>query len=159
MYYYENSNSLDNQVITKAYVDQFDRERERSRRDLDLDFWIESIAFVKNNQDTISNADNFFNLDSITINRNPSSENEFISRKSLYVELNKETILRFIQSLESCLKKSVGDDVYNLAKYNKILITDKTFIKTGMSGKYLLPYQKTFWNDRNNNRKIQNFFQ
>ena len=32
----------DNQVITKSYVDQFHQEKERSRRDLSLDFYIES---------------------------------------------------------------------------------------------------------------------
>ena len=157
MYYFENSNSLDNQVITKAYVDQFDQENERSRRDLGLDFWIESsVLVIKPRQ--ISNANNFLNLNNIIVNRNPSSEKEVIKKKSLYVELNKETILRFNQSLDSCLKKSVGDNVYKFARCNKILITDTTFFKTGKSRKHLLPYQKTLWNDRNNKRKTQKFF-
>ena len=41
----------DNQVITKAYVDQFHRENEWSRRDLGIDFYNESSDTVKNNQD------------------------------------------------------------------------------------------------------------
>ena len=41
----------DNQVITKAYVDQFRQESERSRRDLGIDFYNESDDIVKNNQD------------------------------------------------------------------------------------------------------------
>ena len=36
-----------NQVITKAYVDQFHRENERSRRDSGLEFYDESSDLVK----------------------------------------------------------------------------------------------------------------
>ena len=39
----------DNEVITKAYVDQFHQENERSRRDLGIDFYNESNNLVKNN--------------------------------------------------------------------------------------------------------------
>ena len=39
----------DNQVITKAYVDQFHQENERSRRGVGLDFYDESSDLVKNN--------------------------------------------------------------------------------------------------------------
>ena len=45
----------DNHVITKAYVDQFHNDSERNRRDLGIDFYNESSALLKNNQD------NFFN--------------------------------------------------------------------------------------------------
>ena len=41
----------DNEVITKAYVDQFHRENEQSRGDLGTDFYDEPIDLVKNNQD------------------------------------------------------------------------------------------------------------
>ena len=37
----------DNEVITKAYFDQFHQENERSRRDVGLDFYDESSDFVK----------------------------------------------------------------------------------------------------------------
>ena len=37
----------DNEVITKAYVDQFHQENERSRRDLGIDFYDESSDIVK----------------------------------------------------------------------------------------------------------------
>ena len=37
----------DNEVITKAYVDQFHQENERSRRDLGIDFYNESSHLVK----------------------------------------------------------------------------------------------------------------
>ena len=37
----------DNEVITKAYVDQFNQENERSRRDVGLGFYVESSVLVK----------------------------------------------------------------------------------------------------------------
>ena len=37
----------DNEVINKAYVDQFHQENERSRRDVGLDFYDESSDIVK----------------------------------------------------------------------------------------------------------------
>ena len=40
-----------NQVVTKAYVDQFHQENERARRDLGSDFYSELSDLVKNNQD------------------------------------------------------------------------------------------------------------
>ena len=65
-----------NQVITKTYVDQFHQENERSRRDLGIDFYDKSSDIVKNNQDNGFNDNKLTNLDSITINRNPTSDNE-----------------------------------------------------------------------------------
>ena len=38
---------FDNEVITKAYVDQFHNDNERIRRDLGLDFYDESSDLVK----------------------------------------------------------------------------------------------------------------
>ena len=66
----------DNQVIAKAYVDQFHQQSERSRRDLGLDFYDESNDLVKSNQDTDLNDKKLTNLDNITVNRNPNSDNE-----------------------------------------------------------------------------------
>ena len=40
----------DNEVITKAYVDQFHQDNERNRRSVGLDFYDESSELVKNNQ-------------------------------------------------------------------------------------------------------------
>ena len=65
----------DNEVITKAYVDQFHQENERSRRDVGLEFYNESNDLVKNNQDNDLNYNKLTILDSITVNRNPSSDN------------------------------------------------------------------------------------
>ena len=66
----------DNHVITRAYVDQFHQENERSRRDLGINFYNESTDIVKINQDNDLNDKNLLNLDSVTVNRDPSSDNE-----------------------------------------------------------------------------------
>ena len=73
----------DNQLITKAYVDQFHQGNERSRRGLVIDFYIESDDIVKNNQNNDLNDKKLTNLDSVTITRNPSSDNE-VSNKKIY---------------------------------------------------------------------------
>ena len=66
----------DKEIITKAYVDQFHQENEQSRQDLGIDFYNESSDLVKNNQDNDLNDNKLKNVDSITINRSPSSDNE-----------------------------------------------------------------------------------
>ena len=66
----------DNEVTTKAYVDQFLQENERSRGDSGIDFYEKTSDLVKNNQDSSLNDKKLTNLDSVTINRNPTSDNE-----------------------------------------------------------------------------------
>ena len=70
----------DNEVITKAYVDQFHQEIERSRRDVGLVFYNESNDLVKNNQDNDLKDKKLLKLDSISVNRKPSSDNELASK-------------------------------------------------------------------------------
>ena len=147
----------DNQVITKAYVDQFHQENERSRRDLGIDFYDESGDIVKNSQDNDLNDKKLTNINSITIKNNPTDDNHVKNKKYIDNELDKNTIVRFNQTLQNYLKVSVGNDTYNLTKYNKIQLTDTTIIKTGNSGGYLLPSWRIFCNDINNNGKISNF--
>ena len=79
----------DNEVITKAYVDQFHIDNERNRRELGLDFYDESSDLVKNNQINDFNDNKLANLDSILINRNPISENELSNKKHIDDELDK----------------------------------------------------------------------
>ena len=55
------------------------------------------------------------------------------------------------------MKVSVGNDKYNLTKYNKIQLTDTTIIKYPNSGGCLVPGWRIFCNDKNSNGKIQNF--
>ena len=147
----------DNEIITKTYVYQFHQENERSRRDLGINFYIESNDLLKINQDNNLNDRKLTNIDSITVNRNPTSDNEVSKKKYIDDELDKNTILRFNQTLENFLKVSVGIDTFNLTKYDKIQLTDTTTIKYPNSGGYLLPGWRIFCIDKNNNGKIQNF--
>ena len=71
----------ENEVITKAYVDQFHQENERSRQDLRLSFYDEEVDLVKNFQDNDFNDKKTTNMDSITINRDASLENEVTNKK------------------------------------------------------------------------------
>ena len=100
----------DNEVITQAYVDQFHQESERSRRDVGLDFFDESNDLVKNNQDNDLNDKKLTNLDSVTVNRNPSLNNELVNKKYVDDSIRGGTIVRFNQTLQSYLKVSVGND-------------------------------------------------
>ena len=84
----------DNEVITKAYVDQFHQENERSRRDLGIDFYNESNDIVKNNQDNIFNNNKSTNINSITINSNPTHNNHVTNKKYIDDELDKNTLVR-----------------------------------------------------------------
>ena len=72
-----------------------------------------------------------------------------------YIESN--TLLKFNQTLQNSLKVSVGNDIYNLTKYDKKQITDTTVIKTGNSGMNALPYWKIMCNDKSDSGKISSF--
>ena len=84
----------DNQVITKAYVDQFHQENERSRRNLGIDFYNESNELVKNNQDNDLNDNKLTNINSITINNDPTDDNHVTNKKYNDDQLDKDTIVR-----------------------------------------------------------------
>ena len=127
----------DNEVITRAFVDQFYKENERNRRDLGLNFYEESNDLIKNNQDNDFNDNKLTNINSITINRNPVLDNEVSNKKYIDDELDKNTIIRLNQSLENYLKVCVGNDTYNLTKYNKMNITDVTEIRNPNTGQML----------------------
>ena len=128
----------DNQVITKVYVDQFHQENEQSRRDLGIDLYDESNDLIKNNQDNDFNENKLIIKDSITINRNPTADNEVSNKKYIDDELDKNTIVRFNQTLQNHLKASVGNDIYNITKYNKINITHTAEIRNPNTGQMLL---------------------
>ena len=147
----------DNEVKTKAYVDQFHQENERSRRDVGLDFYNESNDLVKNNQDNDLKDKKLINLDSKSVNRKPSSDNELASKKYIDDELDKNTILRFNQTLQNYLKVSVGNDTYNLTKYDKIQITDTTEMRYPNIGSDLLQKWNIKCNNKNNQARITDF--
>ena len=83
-------------------------------------------------------------------------DNELANKIYIDDDLDKITILRFNQTLEKYIKISVGNDTYNLTKYNKLQLTDTTIIKSGNSGGYLLQNWNIKCNDKNNNVKISN---
>ena len=68
-------------------------------------------------------------LDSININREPTTNNELANKKHVDDSLGGGNILRFNQTVENHLKVSVGSDTYNLTKFNKIQLTDTTVKK------------------------------
>ena len=112
---------------------------------------------VKNNQDNDLNDNKLINLYSITINRNPSSDNELANKKYVDVELDKNTLVRFNQTLQNYLKVSVGNDTYNLTKYDKIQTTDTTEMRYPNIGSDLLQKFKIKCNNKNNQSRITDF--
>ena len=147
----------DNEVVTKSYVDQFHNDNERSRRELGIDFYNESNILVKNNQDNDLNDKKLTNINSITINNNPTDDNHVCNKKYIDNELDKNTIVRFYQTLSNYLKVSVGNDIYHLTKYNKYYLTDKTSMISPNTGLYLMQRWIIECKDKNNNGKISNF--
>ena len=147
----------DNQVITKAYVDQFHQENERSRRDGGLDFYKESNVLVRNNQDNDLKDKKLINLDSVQVNRIPASDNELASKHYIDNQLDKNTVLRFNQTLQNYLKVSVGSDTYNLTKNDKIQITDTTEMRYPNIGSDILQKWNIKCNNKNNQSRITDF--
>ena len=147
----------DNQVITKAYVNQFHQENERSRRDIGIDFYNESNDFVKNNQDNDFNDNKLTNINSITINNEPSEDKHVSNKKYVDDQLDKNTIVRFNQTLQNYLKVTVGNDIYHLTKYNKYYLTDITEMVAPNIGSSLLNRWIMECRDKNNHGKISNF--
>ena len=145
------------EIPTKAYIDSLHEENERSRRDLGIDFYNESTDLVKNNQNNNMNNKKLIILDSIQVNRTPISDNEVTNKKYVDDELDKNTLVRFNQTLQNYLKVSVGDNTYNLTKYDKIQLTDITVIKFPNKGTFLLQNWNIKCNDKNNNGNINNF--
>ena len=88
----------DNETITKAYLDQFRNDNERNRRGLDLDFHNKASDLVENNQDNDLNNIKSTNVNSITINQNPTSDNEDSTKNYIVDELDKNTIANMIRS-------------------------------------------------------------
>ena len=111
---------------------------------------------VKNNQNNDFNDNKLTNIDSITVIRNPDSDNDVSNKKYVDNRLDKNSIIRFNQALENYLKVSVGNDTSNLTKYDKIQKTDVTENKQG-NGQYLLPRWKVDCNDKNSNGVTTNF--
>ena len=110
-----------------------------------------------NDQDNEFHNNKLTNLDSTTVNRSSNLDNEQANKKNIDDLIGEGTIVRFNQTLENYIKVSVGNDTYNLPKYDKIEITDTKIIKYPNTGGYLLQNWIIKWNDKNNNGKIENF--
>ena len=146
-----------NQVITKSFVDQFQQENERSRRDLGIDFYNEARIIVKNIQNNNLNDNTLTNINSITIKNNPTDDNHVSNKKYIDDELDKNTIVRFNQTLENYLKVSVGNVIYKLAKCEKVNITDITDMRNPNAGPSFLQKLKLKCLNKNYNAKINTF--
>ena len=81
------------------------------------------------------------------------------SRRDLGLDFYDEssTLVRFNQTLQNYLKVSVGNDTYNVTKYNKISITDITEINIPNSGNALLQKWKIYCKNKNNQSRISDF--
>ena len=130
------------QLPTKSYIDSL-HENNRYRRDL---------SSVFKDQDNEFDSNKLNNLDSVTVNRNPSSDNEVSNKKYVDDSIGEGTIVGFNQTLEIYLKVYVGNDTYNLTKSDKLQITHTTEIEFPKTGSDLL--QK--WNIKSNNKNKNN---
>ena len=141
------------EITTKAYIVSLHDENERNRGDLGLSFYDEETDQVKNNQDKDFNEFKLTNLDSLTVNRDPSSDNQISRKKHFDNDLDKNFILSFYQTLENYLNVFLGKDTYILTKHDKIQIIDTTLTKQG-NDQYLLPRWKVICNDKNKKIKM-----
>ena len=147
-----------NELTSKFYVDRVLSELlsyvnelheiNRNKRDL---------SSVFNDQDNEFDNNKLTNLDSVTVNRNPNLDNELANKKYIDDELDKNTVLRFNQTLQNYLKVSVGNDTYNLTKYDKIQITDTTELRYPNIGSDLLQKWNNKGNNKNNQSRITDF--
>ena len=135
------------ELPTKSYIDSL-HEINRDRRDL---------SSVFNDQDNEFDNNKLTNLDSITVNRDPNLDNELSNKKYVDNSIGEGTLLRFNQTLENYLKVSVGNDTYNLTKYNKIQITDTTEMRYPNIGGDLLQKWIIKCNNKNNVSKVGDF--
>ena len=107
------------EIPTKLYVDSL-HENKRNRWDL---------STVFNDQDNEFGNNKLTNLDSITVNRKPTSDNDLSNKKFVDDSIGEGTIVRFNQTLQNYLEDCVGNGTYNKTKYDKIQITDTTIYK------------------------------
>ena len=116
------------EIPTKSYVDSL-HQINWNRRDL---------LSVFNDQDNELDNKKLTNLDSVTVNRNPISDNEISRKKYIDDSIVEGTLFRFIQTLENYLRVSVGNDTYNMIKKDKLQFTDTTEIKFSKIGSHFL---------------------
>ena len=121
-------------------------------------FYDEINDLVKSNGHFDLNDNKTTNIDSITINRNPNSDNEVSIKKYFDDELDKNTIVSFNQTLQNYLKVTVGNDTYKLTKNDTIKNTDMTEIKFPNIGSDLLQKRHIKRNNKHNDSKVGKFY-
>ena len=112
---------------------------------------------IKNNQDNEFDNNNRTNSDCITNIKHPLSDNEVANKKYVADSIGEGTLVRFFQTLSKYLEVSVGNDTYNLSKYDRIQIIDITSERTSNTGGYVLPLWKVYCNDKNGGGKKSTF--
>ena len=135
------------EMPTKSYVDSL-HESSGNTRDL---------SSVFNDQDNEFDNIKLTNLDSVSVIRSPSSDNELANKKYVGDSIGDRNVLRFNRTLENYLKVSIGDDTIDLSKCDKIQITETTIVKYPNTGGYLLQNWVMKCNDKNNGGKTQSF--
>ena len=135
---------------TKNFFDSLS-ENDRTRQDL---------STVFNDQDIEFDNTKLTNLDSVTANRNASSENELSMKNFKGVETIEKTILRCNPTLKNYVMVCVGNDVLLkhdicLTKNDRGEIIDISFTEVPDSGGYLLQQWNIKCNDKNIAEKTQ----
>ena len=167
---------LNDRIITNArfiQVNQLPQIDSHLTAKLYVDNAIDEVSLVRNNQDNDFGDYNLTNINSITLNKEAENDNEVITkayvdqfhqetertRRDLGIDFYNEssTILRFNQTLKNYLKISVGNDTYNLTKYDKIQITDTTEIKYPNIGSNLFQMWYIKCNNKNDVSKVGDF--
>ena len=77
------------------------------------------MSSVFNDQSNKSYKFKWTNLVSITVNRDPGSGKEPANKKYIDDSLGEGFVLRFNEKLETYLKVSFGNDIYNPTEYDK----------------------------------------
>ena len=117
----------------------------------------QDLSSVFNDQDNEFDKNKLTKLDSITVNRDPKLDNELANKKYIDDELDKNTVLRFNQTLQNYLKVSVGNDTYNLTKYDEIQIKDTTEMRYPNICSDLLQKWNIKCNNKNNQSRLTDF--
>ena len=116
------------ELPTKSYVDSL-RESSRNRRNL---------PSVFKDQDNEFDNNKLTNLDSVSVNREPSSDIELANKKHVDDSIGEGNVLGSNQTFKNYLKVSVRNDTYNITKNDKKQITNTTINKYPNTGGYLL---------------------
>ena len=92
------------ELPAKAYVDSLS-QNDRKRRNMSTSFSYHDIQSANKE---------LTKLDIISVNGSPTPDGEPSTKKYIDDDLFKNTSLRFIETIQNCLKKSTGIDIYKL---------------------------------------------